>query len=533
MMRGRRAWVAWMGAALVAGCADAGEGASSVAGADAGGDAAVAGGDAAAVGDAAAFGDAAAGGDVTDVGGPSWGDGPLWGDVGGADAGSTGDGVGGPGDGGGSGDGGGGAQDGTGAGDVADAAADAGADGGLADVGTDAGGDGGADAGAGGGVDAVADGGADAGPDGVDPPLCDPADLGDMGDPDRPRVVLIGHPFTAKPAVPGTDIRSMSLEPGGLPVDDGMLLDVGVRPARMAFVPSGAYALVVGDDGDVVSVQVGNAQHMNVVDAVKLPSADYGDIAVSADGTIAWVVGLNVNETSGVSVVHVGCDGALTVDEAGFLNIRLTESMAVLPGEQTAVLLGGQAVFAPVDPHDLRLLGRDGDAWIELGAYDVFQDFVNTGRIAASPDGSTVLVPNASVFSDEEGQIAVLSTAGGTLTEIDRITTLHGVSEALFGLDGQTALISRPEVNRVAILSDMGAGLEPTGEIKGLGLADQMVLIRRGSLAGTVLIPSVDSNGGPNLAVLRIDGVGVVSDLGQVELGSGSLDIPDAIAVMP
>jgi hypothetical protein len=244
-------------------------------------------------------------------------------------------------------------------------------------------------------------------------------------------------------------------------------------------------------------------------------------------------VGSNVNETSGVSVVHIACDGTLTVDAAGFLNIRLTESIAVLPGEQSAVLLGGQAVFDPKDPNDIRMLGRVGDAWEEVAAFDVFQDFVNTGRIAASPDGTRVLVPNASVFSEEEGDVSVLGIGDETLSEDDRITTLSAVSEALFAPDGLTALVSRPEVNRVAILTDTGAGLEVTGEVKGLGLADQMALIARGSSEGLVLIPSVDVDGAANVAALLIEGPGLVSDLGQVELGGGSDEIPDAIAVMP
>lgn len=376
------------------------------------------------------------------------------------------------------------------------------------------------------GADAQADTGADVGDP---PPVCD---LGDLGDDDKPRVVLISQPFTTKPSIPGTDIRSMTLEAGGLPVDDGMILDVGVRVGRMAFVPSGAYALVVGDDGDVISVAVKSATDMHIVDSVKLPSADYGDIAISQDGTVAWIVGLNVNETSGVSVVHIDCAGKLTVEGSGFLNIRLAESIAVLPGEQTAVLLGGQTVFDPKDPSDIRLLGRVGDAWTEVGSFDIFQDFVNTGRIAASPDGTRVLVPNSSAFSFEEGDVSILAIGDEVLTEEDRITTLSAVSEALFSTDGLTALISRPEVNRVAILSDLGTGLSVTGEIKGVGLADQMVLIERGTNEGLVLIPSVDSNGGPNLAVLRIEDVGLVTDLGQIELGSGSLNIPDAIAVM-
>ena len=376
-------------------------------------------------------------------------------------------------------------------------------------------------------VDVAEDTGVDAG---VEPPLCD---LGDMGDPDKPRVVLTSHPFAAKVGQKGTDIRSLTLYPGGLPIDDGMVLDVGFVVARIAFVPSGAYALVLGEDGDLASVAVSGAADLTVVSKVELPSAGFGDLVVTADGTTVYAVGSNSVASGGVSTVYVDCDGALTVDGAAFFSIRLADSLALNPEEDLGVLLGGQAVFAPKDPDDLRLMAPTPAGMSEIGSFDVFQDFVGSGRIAMSPDGQTVLVPNNSYFSYEEGQISVLSVSPTSLVETKRITTLHGVSEALFSPDGQTALVSRPENNRVAILTDEGSGFEPTGEVKGIGLADQMALISRGQLDGTVLLPSVDSNGGPNIAVIRIDGVGIVSDLGQVELGSGSVNIPDAIAVMP
>jgi hypothetical protein len=60
-----------------------------------------------------------------------------------------------------------------------------------------------------------------------------------------------------------------------------------------------------------------------------------------------------------------------------------------------------------------------------------------------------------------------------------------------------------------------------------------MAVVRSGALAGRVLLPSVDPNGGPNVAQLQITGPGAVRDLGQVELGPGSEVIPGAIAVRP
>ena len=78
-----------------------------------------------------------------------------------------------------------------------------------------------------------------------------------------------------------------------------------------------------------------------------------------------------------------------------------------------------------------------------------------------------------------------------------------------------------------------GAGLEVVDLIAGIGLPEQLALVSRGRLAGTVLLPSVDTSGISNVAVLRITGPGQVEDLGQVDLGGGYEQIPRAIAVTP
>jgi len=93
--------------------------------------------------------------------------------------------------------------------------------------------------------------------------------------------------------------------------------------------------------------------------------------------------------------------------------------------------------------------------------------------------------------------------------------------------------VSQGEANQVAVFEANGTTLNPRSAITGIGLADEMVIIRRGPAAETVLVPSVDVNGGPNIARLSITGRGLVRDRGQVELGSGGDNIPGPIAVMP
>jgi hypothetical protein len=64
--------------------------------------------------------------------------------------------------------------------------------------------------------------------------------------------------------------------------------------------------------------------------------------------------------------------------------------------------------------------------------------------------------------------------------------------------------------------------------VRGIGLAEQMVQVERGALTGLVLAPSVDPNGGPNVARVRIEGPGSARSLGQTELGNGQRGHPGA-----
>src|SRR5207237_4770116 len=104
------------------------------------------------------------------------------------------------------------------------------------------------------------------------------------GDPEKARVVLVGQEFTDDPSVRGTTIRSLTLTGTAL-VDDGVRLDVHAPPQRIAFVPSGAYAIVLGDSGHVASVRVTSAQSLAIVNEIDLPSSagEFRDVRINTD----------------------------------------------------------------------------------------------------------------------------------------------------------------------------------------------------------------------------------------------------------
>lgn len=379
----------------------------------------------------------------------------------------------------------------------------------------------------------VGDGGAqaldDAGPGGQ---AC--AALSSPGPADKARVVVTGH---STKGIGGVDevhfLRTASLDEAGF-TDVGETLDLDFSPVRIEIVPSGAFAIVLGDEGALASVAIGGDGTLTLVDQVELGLFGMNDLRLSADGDEAFAMAADVTEeTAGISVVKIACDGTLAIADDGFFGLRLARSLAFLPGEERAVLLGGQAAFEPVDDDDVRLLARAGDGFEQIGAFDLYGDFVDTLRIAVSPDGSTLIIPNGSPLSAETHQALIADIEGDVIRVSHRVTGLEDAREALFSPDGQTALVTLFGRNRVVVLADAGSGLEAVDEITGIGLAEQMALVARGSLSGTVLVSSVDTDGTANVARLRIIAKGEVTDLGQLDLPEGFEYLPRALAVQP
>ena len=386
-------------------------------------------------------------------------------------------------------------------------------------------------------LDAAAPDASDAG----DPIDAGPADSGEpecrldqLGPADRDRVLVVGHPFTATPGQDGTEIRSLTLSASGALVDDGTRVDVGFRPARIEFTPDGSFALVLGEDGELASVRVAGAQTMTLIDTVSLPAAGYGDLSVWDDGRTIFAVGSNVDATSGISTVHCACDGSLTIRADEFYNVRLAQSLAFLPDRSRAILLGGQTSFDPIDPDDVRLLSYTaGAGWSLIESFDIYSDYADALRIAVSPDGSTLLIPNGSPFSNDGNQVSVVDIAGSSLQESVRLMNLEDAREALFSTDGRTALITLLTPGRIAVLADQGSGFVEVDRIAGIGLAENMAHVKRGGLTDYVFVTSVDASGEPNVAIVRITGAGAASTVGMTDLGAGSEHIPVGIAVQP
>lgn len=359
-----------------------------------------------------------------------------------------------------------------------------------------------------------------------------PCGFDELGPADRERVLLVGHGFTSDPTVPGTEVRGMTVGRDGDLADDGIRVDVGFRPVRIEFLPFGDIALVLGEDGEVASLRVDGADDLTVIDSVALSPAFFGDLRIDPSAERAYAVGFDSAPTAGISTVDIACDGTLTVDAGAFFPLRLPQSLVFIGGDRW-VILGGQAVFEPVDDDDLRTLAAGANGFTTVTTQDVFMDDVSADRIAVSHDGTTVIVPNKSGFSNKTSQLAIVDVTGDRLVDRGRITGLTDPADVLFSPDDQTVLVALFQPGRIVVLADRGAGLTEVDRIAGIGLAGQMASIERGPVAGRVFVTSVDGQGFPNIAQLAIRGPGRVENLGDFDFTDGSENIPTAIAVTP
>ncbi len=350
---------------------------------------------------------------------------------------------------------------------------------------------------------------------------------------DAPRVIVLGHPFGAEAGIDGTEISSLTLPPGGAPEEDGMRLDIGVKPKRIAATPSGRFAIVLSEDGTLTSVATPSADALAIADSVDLGGAGFRDIVVDASGTLVTAVRSDVGEDSGVYTLHLDCETGALMPVADHYSLRLSAAIAPLPNDPTrAVLLGGQAAFEPFDEDDIRLLSLEDDHWVEVAKFDIYGDFVDAEGIAVSDDGLFSIIPNGSPFSDEGGQIVVVSIDGDVVTEETRLTDLGDVRQARFAADGHTALVTNLEGASVHVLANQGGGYAITKTINGIGVADEMAVIRRGPSRGTVLVPSTSPADGPQLVVLHAD-AGDAEITSRVQFGEGFIRIVKSIAVAP
>lgn len=357
--------------------------------------------------------------------------------------------------------------------------------------------------------------------DAADTGPCTDFDLESPRPADRTRTVLVAHTNGSEAGSVGTTLRRLLFSPGDDFTDMGAT-DVGISVEALAFTPSSSLAFAVAEDGALISL---DPETLNVLDTLALPGFGHQELHVSPDGKTLYVVSRNSNEDAGIDVVSIACDGSLTL--GSHFGIRLASSLAILP-DGRGVLLGGQAVFEPIDDDDVRLLNL-GQTPNEIDSFDIYTDFIDALKIDVSPSGEHLAIPNGSPFSSEGAQVIVAEINGDNITLQTRISEMNDARSAYFAQSSNTLVITRFQPGVLSALTLDNGQWIVSDEATGLGLVSHIAPIKRGLQTDTVLISSVLTE--PQIVVAQ---VGVPLTIkGVFELGAGIENIPSAIAISP
>ncbi len=354
--------------------------------------------------------------------------------------------------------------------------------------------------------------------------------------PDRPRFVVISHPFNAAgDASPTFEVLDLSATGALTRPQPPRTFSLAKRASfgTIEFTPDGEIGLVALDDGHLGVFRIDAAGTPTVVDA-SFAGGFYADhVVIDPRGDRAWIVDGNTRENGGgIYVVTIACDG--TLSEGGLV------AAANLPGG-LAFTVDGRAVVPARNILDVTTAGLDAhllrwsDAPSVLGGADAFgDDEAIVGGSALTSDGKAFLVGDKSSFASVPNRVAVVGVGAASLTPLTVITPLEDPEAIATSPFGDVALVTSAFGDAIFVLDTGGtAGAwRVRGQVTYVQgspmLPGDMAKLARGMLNGHVLVAE-------NVSIrhLAFRPSGAVDDLGSLQLGSGLQNIAGVIGVTP
>jgi hypothetical protein len=336
--------------------------------------------------------------------------------------------------------------------------------------------------------------------------------------------VVVSHPYDAA-GQPANRYRVLELEGPAL-TDPGVTFEMGRSTIGViAFTPDGEVAVAPQEDGTLGVVRL-DGDTPEVVHAA-FAGGFYADRVVMAPGgDLAYVLDNQWRENGGgIHRVAIGCDGTLT-DLGRWVESKLPAGLH-LAGDR-AVLVANDVGGSPAGD-DAHLLDWAAATPGPLDGADAFGDDEHiAGGSAVTEDGAHLLIGDTSAFSGIPNRVAVAAIEGDTLTPVQVLTPIEDPLSIV--TLGEVALVVSGFGDAVFVL-DYDPTADPPFTVRGeptyVGASPQ--LPGHAVLSGsTVLLAELEG-----VRRFRLDGGGVVTDLGLTSLGSDTDAITGAIGVQP
>ena len=366
-------------------------------------------------------------------------------------------------------------------------------------------------------------------------------------------LVAVTFPFVDQIGEVGTEVGFYEWSTTGLSLL--ARVDVGFRPDDVMILEDGLWAVVLGAEGELTTLDL-SASPPQIQNQLSLPSASYKGFQLYPQSTrLFYATAFNSTEDSGLFVFEVGCEGEFILYEnEDALALRLTfGAQPVKQSPDWVMVFGGQAVFDPIDPLDLRVYrfipqNEGGQGWESNAAFDVWTDFIDAEGVGVSSDGRDVVMVNASPFSDEGNQIRIAhlnppqeQNQSWTLESVQILENIRDPQRAVFDPGFDRVWVSQAEAGALFYLERSTVGTWQEGQrFTQLGLADHFVFSDRwdqfqgriNKQESWVWLPITQPSGGSYLARF-ISEENQVRALEPFELGSGAESLPDALDIWP
>ncbi|MCP4808372.1 MAG: hypothetical protein GY913_29555 [Proteobacteria bacterium] len=318
--------------------------------------------------------------------------------------------------------------------------------------------------------------------------------------------LLLSFPYDAD-ASPADTWRRYSYDGAVTQVDS---LEPGrATSGRGAWTPDGAFVFTVDDEGGLHGP------------ANSLTTPYTSSVTIDPTGEVAWIVDPNWAENGGgVYRSTIDCDTGALGDAELVWTGKNTSVIALRPGSTEAAVVTREldGVFGIVHVVDLETL----DVLAHIDAFGDDEAIVSDA--AWDHEGERLLVADYSEWSGVPTRVAVVSDSGvmGVLDVPDPVSIVTAP------FPGSSALVVSGYDNAVFELERTDDGYTLGAEIASPALPGSAVGVRRGALAGRVVV--VENTG---LWELEFTEGGGVTDRGRLLDGSGLDEIPGAIALQP
>jgi DNA-binding beta-propeller fold protein YncE len=356
---------------------------------------------------------------------------------------------------------------------------------------------------------------------------------------DRPRKVVVSHPYTAGGA-PATRYRVLDLAENGVLTTTATSFEMGRSfSGEIVFTPDGEIGLVAQDDGSLGVFRFDAGGLPQVVHAAFTGGFYADQVVMSPDGATALVLDNQWRENGGgVHRVAIGCDGTLT-DLGLWFPAKLPAGLNVLPGGERAVLAAVDvgASAAGLDAHLLDWPATPPAAPAVVASADAFADDEHiVGSTAITPDGAFALIgDNQGISETPPNRVAVVAIDGDTLTLVDTLSPILDPFDLVVSPHGDAALVVSGYGDALIVLDHDPEAASPftvRGEPSYQGAAPELpgnaVMIEHGALAGLVLIAEVSG-----VRRVRFSAGAAVTDLGRTGTGAGTENVVGAVGVQP